>query len=81
LQFARLASNKAGDICLIINGVKGASLSNGTKKAKNITINSIEISGKIKTLFRLKEKYSILKVEQIQKTQEFIIYKITKDEN
>ena len=81
LKFARLASNKAGDICLIINGVKGANLSNGTKKAKNITINSIEISGKIKTLFRLKEKYSILKVEQIQKTQELIIYKITKDEN
>ena len=79
LKFARLASNKAGDICLVLNNVKGANISKG--KMKNATINSIDICSKIKTLFSLKEKYSILNVELLQKTQEFIIYKITKDEN
>jgi len=84
LKFARLASSKTGDICLILNNNKGANVSNGTQghgKQKNITINSIDICSKIKTLFSLKEKYSILNVGLLQKTQEFIIYKITKDEN
>ena len=84
LKFARLASSKAGDICLVLNNVKGANVSNGTAKhgkQKNITINSVEICGKIKSLFKLREKYTILNVGLLQKTQEFIIYKITKDEN
>jgi hypothetical protein len=80
LKFVRLAKSKMNDICLIINRQKGATVTNLSGRQGNInaTINSVDICGKLRTLFNLKSDYSILKVEKIQATQEFIIYKITK---
>jgi hypothetical protein len=80
LKFVRLAKSKMNDICLIINRQKGATVTNlsGRQGNMNATINSVDICGKLRTLFNLKSDYSILKVEKIQATQEFIIYKITK---
>lgn len=80
LKFARLAKSKNDDICLIINCYKGATLTNlsGRNGNLNATINSVDICGKLRTLFSLKSDYSILRVEKLQAAQEFIIYKITK---
>jgi hypothetical protein len=82
LKFVRLAKSKMNDICLIINRQKGATVTNlsGRQGNMNATINSVDICGKLRTLFSLKSDYSILKVEKIQATQEFIIYKITKQQ-
>lgn len=80
LKFARLARNKVGDICLIINNREGVNISNLAGKAnnQNTTINSVNICGKLRNLFHLKPDYSVLSIEKLQTTQEFIIYKITK---
>ena len=79
-KFARLAKSKSGEICLIFNNLKGANVTNIKcgRDNTNVTVNSADICGKIKLLFSLKDTYSILRVEKIQETQEFIIYKITK---
>ena len=80
LKFVRLAKSKDGDICLIINRQKGATLTNLSGRAGNMnaTINSVDICGKLRTLFNLKSDYSILRVAKLQTTKEFIIYKVTK---
>ena len=79
LKFVRLAKSKDGDICLIINRQKGATLTNLSGRAGNMnaTINSVDICGKLRTLFNLKSDYSILRVAKLQTTKEFIIYKVT----
>ncbi len=81
LRLARLAKSKTGEICLIINSQKGANLTNISGKTGNMnaTINSSDICGKLRLLFSLKNDYSILNIEKLQLSQEFIIYKITKE--
>jgi hypothetical protein len=80
LKYARLAKNKVGEICLILNNQKGSNVTNARSGRGNInvTINSSDICGKIKMFFSLKNTYSILQVEKLQATQEFFIYKISK---
>lgn len=79
-KYVRLAKSKSGDFCLIINRQKGAALSNmnSLSKNQNVTVNSKDICTKLKTIFSLNETYHILKIEKLQQSPQFIIYKISK---
>jgi hypothetical protein len=82
LPFVRLAKSKAGDICLVFNLVGGANITNktGVNTTQNVTINSKDICEKLRTLFSIRPDYSILRIDRLQSTNDYIIYKITKQQ-
>jgi hypothetical protein len=82
LPFVRLAKSKAGDICLVFNLVGGANITNktGVNSTQNVTINSKDICEKLRTLFSIRPDYSILRIERLQSKNDYIIYKITKQQ-
>ena len=47
------------------------------RKGKNLTINSKDICVKLHTLLNLKQDYTILCVEQLQSTPDYLIYKLS----
>ena len=81
MAFARLAKNKSGDICLILNRESGTKLSvsrHSNVQRHNVTINSKELTTKIRTLININTEYSILSLGKLQSTEDFIIYKLSK---
>ena len=80
LFFARLAKNRLGDVCLIFGRSNGAKLSyHSTRNGKvNITLNSKDITTKLRTLLNIKPDYSILNIKSLPSTSDFLIYKVTK---
>lgn len=80
LFFARLAKNRLGDVCLIFGRSNGAKLSyHSTRNGKvNITLNSKDITTKLRTLLNIKPDYSTLNIKSLPSTSDFLIYKVTK---
>jgi hypothetical protein len=81
MTFARLAKNKSGDICLILNRHEGTKLSKSTYNngaRENITINSKEITTKLRTLLNIRADYSVLVIQQLASTSDYMIYKLSK---
>lgn len=79
-RFARLAKSPDGDVCIILNNLKGANLSNISENNshQNITINSKDICSKIRSIFHIKPDYSLLNIYKVQSSLDYCIYKITK---
>ena len=76
-------SKSTGDICLVLakegmlqNASRVTYATNG-RKGKNLTINSKDICVKLHTLLNLKQDYTILCVEQLQSTPDYLIYKLS----
>ena len=79
MEYARLAKNKDGDICLILNRSQGARMSKSTSKNHfNTTINSKDICNKLRTLLNIRSDYSILSTLELPSTSDYIILKLTK---
>ena len=76
-------SKSTGDICLVF--AKEGMLQNATRvtyatngrTGKNLTINSKDICVKLHTLLNLKQDYTVLCVEQLQSTPDYLIYKLS----
>ena len=76
-------SKSTGDICLVF--AKEGMLQNATRvtyatngrTGKNLTINSKDICVKLHTLLNLKQDYTVLCVEQLQSTHDYLIYKLS----
>ena len=76
-------SKSTGDICLVF--AKEGMLQNASRvtyatkgrTGKNLTINSKDICNMLHTLLNLKQDYTILCVEQLQSTPDYLIYKLS----
>lgn len=76
-------SKSTGDICLVY--AKEGMLQNATRvtyatngrTGKNLTINSKDICVKLHTLLNLKQDYTILHVEQLPSTPDYLIFKLS----
>jgi hypothetical protein len=76
-------SKSTGDICLVFakegmlqNASRVTYASNG-RTGKNLTVNSKDICVKLHTLLNLKQDYTVLCVEQLQSTPDYLIYKLS----
>lgn len=76
-------SKSTGDICLVFakegmlqNASRVTYATNG-RTGKNLTINSKDICVKLHTLLNLKQDYTVLCVEQLQSTPDYLIYKLS----
>lgn len=76
-------SKSTGDICLVFakegmlqNASRVTYATNG-RTGKNLTINSKDTCTKLHTLLNLKQDYTILRVEQLQSTPDYLIYKLS----
>lgn len=82
MEYARLAKAKSGDICLILNrsqGVRLSKSSTGSNGLKfNTTLNSKDICTKLRTLLNVRSDYSVLNIERLPSTSDYIIFKVTK---
>lgn len=77
MQFARLGQ-KQGELILQLNNIAGNKLALKSKDDKyNVTLNSKEISLKLKDFFGRKEDYFVIVCENIKQTENFINFKIT----
>lgn len=79
---ARLGRNKAGDVCLILNNSgQGPRLnlnSHNRNNKENVILNSKDVTTKIRTLLNIKLTYEVLKIEELQSTNDYLIYKLTR---
>jgi hypothetical protein len=81
---AKISKSKStGDICLVFakegmlqNASRVTYATNG-RKGKNLTINSKDICFMLHDLLNLKQDYTILCVEQLQSTPDYLIYKLS----
>lgn len=81
LELVRLAKNKAGDICLILNNHQGTRLRwshRCSKQRENVMINSKNMTTTIRTYLLVKSDYSVLNIEKLNSTPEYLIYKLTR---
>lgn len=76
-------SKSTGDICLVFakegmlqNASRVTYASNG-RTGKNLTVNSKDICVKLHALLNLKQDYTVLCVEQLQSTPDYLIYKLS----
>ena len=76
-------SKSTGDICLVFakdgmlqNASRVTYATNG-RTGKNLTINSKDICVKLHALLNLKQDYTVLCVEQLQSTPDYLIYKLS----
>lgn len=81
LRLARLAKNKAGDICIIFNNREGMKIivsDRNNSHRESVTINSKELAIKLGTLLNITSEYSRLNIEQLSSTNDYLIYKLTR---
>lgn len=78
--FIRLATNKAGDVCLVLSRDTGTRLtrSNIGSSNFNITLNSKAITTKIRDLLGITLPFSTVTITLLQSTPDYLIYKVTK---
>lgn len=79
--FAKLARNKAGDICIILNRTDGVRLSRSSmtgRRSQSVTINSKDICSQLRELLPIKLNYDIIKIERLPSSLQYIILKIIK---
>ena len=71
--------NKKGDIALILNDEKGVTIQNGgTRENSNVIISNKELVGKVVTFLNITNEYEIAKVTEIEKTNDYVAYILTK---
>lgn len=80
MGFIRLATNKAGDVCLVLSRDTGTRLtrSNIGSSNFNITLNSKAITTKIRDLLGITLTFSTVTITLLQSTPDYLIYKVTK---
>lgn len=79
-KFCNLARTKSGDIILYLNNERGLNiyLGENATKANNVAVNSKDLCQYLKTLLNISEHYSVLHIEQVEATDEYMKLKIHK---
>lgn len=80
MSFAKLARNKAGDLCIILNRKDGSRLSKTLlskgRRSNSVTINSKDVTTTVKTMLGIKTDYSVLTIERLDISLDYLIYKV-----
>ena len=80
-EYASLLRNKKGEVLLWLNDTdtNGASISEGnSERNQNACITSKTMVDKIATFLNIKNDYEIIKVTEVEKTNEYVAYLLTK---
>ena len=78
-KYAAILKNKKGDIALILNDEKGVTIQDGgTRENSNVIISNKELVGKVVTFLNITNEYEIAKVTEIEKTNDYVAYILTK---
>lgn len=78
-EYAAILKNKKGDIALILNDEKGVTIQDGgTRENSNVIISHKELVGKVVTFLNITNEYEIAKVTEIEKTNDYVAYILTK---
>lgn len=76
-DYVELMRNKQGDIVVLLNDKRGVSFQGNAKKCNCCVSNKMFIIN-LSVLLGIKEEYTILKIRQIGKTDDYVAYQITK---
>lgn len=78
-EYAAILKNKKGEIALILNDEKGVTIQDGgTRENSNVIISHKELVGKVVTFLNITNEYEIAKVTEIEKTNDYVAYILTK---
>lgn len=78
-EYAALLKNNRSEVALILNDMKGVTLQDGAKRENsNVTINSKALVEKFITFLNIKNEYEIIKATEIEKTNDYVAYILTK---
>ena len=78
-EYAAILKNKKGEIALILNDDKGVTIQDGgTRENSNVIISHKELVGKVVTFLNITNEYEIAKVTEIEKTNDYVAYILTK---
>lgn len=78
-EYAALLKNKKGEVALILNDMKGVTLQDGCKRENsNVMISSKVLVGKVVTFLDITKEYEIIKATEIEKTNDYVAYILTK---
>ena len=80
-EYAALMRNAAGDVVLNLNDVRGVAMVDGRSDIKNggnSIINSKSLVDTLANALDVKDKYVIAKIKQIVKTNDYVVYQVTK---
>ena len=78
-EYAAILKNKKGDIALILNDEKGVTIQDGgARENSNVIISHKELVGKVVKFLNITNEYEIAKVTEIEKTNDYVAYILTK---
>jgi len=78
-EYAALLKNKKGDVALILNDEKGVPLQEShTRVNANVIIGTKTLVDKVITFLGLNNDYEIIKVTEIERTNDYVAYLLTK---
>ena len=79
-EYAALLKNKKGDVAIIFNDIKGVTVQDAmrSKGNKNVRISNKEFVGKISKFLNLSKDYEIVKIKEVEKTNDYVAYLLTK---
>ena len=80
-EYASLLRNKKGEVLLWLNDtdIHGVSVADGnTRKNQNVCITSKTLVEKVITFLDIKNDYDIIKVTEVEKTNDYVAYLLTK---
>jgi hypothetical protein len=80
-EYAALMRNAAGDVVLNLNDVRGVSMIDGradNKDGGNSIINSKALVEALAKALDINKKYVIANIKQIAKTDDYVVYQVTK---
>lgn len=75
-EYATIGRNKKGDVMLMLNDANGVPMQNSTKE--NATIGSKVLCEKLAEYLNINERYVVLKIKEIAKTNDYVAYLVTK---
>ena len=75
-EYATIGRNKKGDVMLMLNDANGVPMQNSTKE--NATIGSKVLCEKLAEYLNINERYVVLKIKEIAKTDDYVAYLVTK---
>lgn len=78
-EYAALLKNKKGDVALILNDTKGVTLQDGAKRENsNVMISSRALVEKVITFLDITNEYEIIKATEVERTDDYVAYILTK---
>jgi hypothetical protein len=80
-EYAALLKNKKNEVAIIFNDIKGVTINDGSNNKSNnsnIRISNKELVEKVATFLGLENDYTIVKVTEIEKTDDYVAYILTK---